>query len=79
MVDEFGGIFWMVEKDCKNLWGYGGMFENVEVFYKCLEGQIDVFIDLLYVIGFCYIQLIDVEQEKNGIYYYDCILKLDMK
>ena len=45
MVDEFGGIPWMAEKDRKNSWGYGGMPENAEAFYKRLEGQIDAFID----------------------------------
>lgn len=29
--------------------------------------------------GFCYTQLTDVEQEKNGIYYYDRTPKFDMK
>ena len=79
MVDEFGGIPWMAEKDRKNSWGYGGMPENAEAFYKRLEGQIDAFIDSPHVTGFCYTQLTDVEQEKNGIYYYDRTPKLDMK
>ena len=41
--------------------------------------QIDAFIDSPHVTGFCYTQLTDVEQEKNGIYYYDRTPKLDMK
>ncbi len=52
---------------------------NAEAFYKRLEGQIDAFIDSPHVTGFCYTQLTDVEQEKNGIYYYDRTPKLDMK
>ena len=27
--------------------------------------------------GFCYTQLTDVEQEQNGIYYYDRTAKID--
>lgn len=79
MVDEFGGIPWMAEKDRKNSWGYGGMPKNAEEFYKRLEGQINAFIASPHVCGFCYTQLTDVEQEKNGIYYYDRTPKLDTK
>lgn len=31
------------------------------------------------MVGFCYTQLTDVEQEQNGIYYYDRTPKFDMK
>ncbi|WP_321333740.1 sugar-binding domain-containing protein [uncultured Bacteroides sp.] len=79
MVDEFGGIPWMEEKDRKNSWGYGGMPENEEAFYARLEAQIDGLLASKNVCGFCYTQLTDVEQEKNGIYYYDRKPKLDMK
>lgn len=79
MLDEFGGIPWMAEKDRKNSWGYGGMPANEEEFYKRLEGQIDALIDSKHVWGFCYTQLTDVEQEKNGVYYYNRTPKLDMK
>ena len=79
MVDEFGGIPWMAEADRKDSWGYGGMPENAEAFYARLEAQIDAFIDSPHVCGYCYTQLTDVEQEKNGVYYYDRTPKLDMK
>lgn len=29
--------------------------------------------------GYCYTQLTDVEQEQNGIYFYDRTSKFDMK
>ena len=29
--------------------------------------------------GYCYTQLTDVEQEQNGVYYYDRGSKFDMK
>lgn len=32
-----------------------------------------------YVWGYCYTQLTDVEQEQNGLYYYDRTSKFDMK
>ncbi len=45
-----------------------------------LEGIIDAMIDLSdNVWGYCYTQLTDVEQEQNGIYFYDRSSKFDMK
>lgn len=79
ILDEFGGIAWMAEKDRKNSWGYGGYPENEEAFYKRLEGQIDAILASPQICGFCYTQLTDVEQEKNGIYYYNRNPKFDMK
>lgn len=79
MLDEFGGIPWMAATDRNNSWGYGGMPKDEEAFYQRLEGQIDALIASKHVCGFCYTQLTDVEQEKNGVYYYDRRPKLDMK
>lgn len=79
MLDEFGGIPWMASEDRKDSWGYGSMPADEEEFYKRLEGQIDALIASKHVCGFCYTQLTDVEQEKNGIYYYNRKPKMDMK
>ena len=79
MLDEFGGIPWMSADNRKDSWGYGGMPTNEEEFYQRLEGQIDALIVSKHVCGFCYTQLTDVEQEKNGIYYYNRIPKMNMK
>jgi hypothetical protein len=79
MLDEFGGIAWMSEQDRKNSWGYGNIPTEQEEFYKRLEGQIDALMELKNVAGFCYTQLTDVEQEKNGIYYYNRSPKHDMQ
>ena len=78
MVDEFGGIGWMAPEDRKDSWGYGGLPQTEEEFYARLEGKIKALKDSEHVTGFCYTQLTDVEQEKNGIYYYDRSPKLDM-
>ena len=78
MVDEFGGIGWMAPEDRKDSWGYGGLPQTEEEFYARLESQIKALKDSEHVTGFCYTQLTDVEQEKNGIYYYDRSPKLDM-
>lgn len=79
MVDEFGGIGWMAPEDRKDSWGYGGLPQTEEDFYARLEGQVKALKESKHVAGFCYTQLTDVEQEKNGIYYYDRRTKFDMK
>lgn len=79
MVDEFGGIGWMSAEERKNSWGYGNIPQTPEEFYTRLESQVKVLKDAKHVMGFCYTQLTDVEQEKNGIYYYNRTPKLDMK
>ena len=79
MVDEFGGIGWMAPEDRKDSWGYGGLPQTEEEFYARLEGQIKALKDSEHVTGFCYTQLTDVEQEKNGVYYYNRTPKFDMK
>lgn len=77
MVDEFGGLPWIPESERANSWGYGGNIDNMEDFYSILEKQVDALKASKHVVGFCYTQLTDVEQEKNGIYYYDRRPKFD--
>ena len=36
-------------------------------------------LDNPHLFGFCYTQLTDIEQEKNGLYYYDRKPKFDVK
>lgn len=79
MVDEFGGIGWMAPEERKNSWGYGNLPQTEEEFYTRLQGQVEALKGAKHVMGFCYTQLTDVEQEKNGIYYYDRTPKFDMK
>ncbi|MGM9704489.1 MAG: glycoside hydrolase family 2 protein, partial [Prevotella sp.] len=80
MVDEFGGLAWIRESERKgNSWGYGSEIKSMEDFYKILQDEVDALKDSKHVVGFCYTQLTDVEQEQNGIYYYDRTSKFDMK
>ena len=80
MVDEFGGLAWIRESERKgNSWGYGSEIKSMEDFYKILQDEVDALKDSKHVVGFCYTQLTDVEQEQNGIYYYDRTPKFDMK
>ena len=81
ILDEFGGIKCMEANPAKDgAWGYGDAAQTKEDFYKRLKGQVRVLIEMSdKVWGYCYTQLTDVEQEQNGIYYYDRGTKYDME
>ncbi len=81
LVDEFGGIRWTPPDKREKLvagWGYGQEPRTLEDFYARLKGQVDALLSLKHVAGYCYTQLTDVEQEQNGVYYYDRTRKFDM-
>ncbi len=81
IVDEYGGIKWIPSEDrvyADNSWGYGAGPKTEEEFYTRLEDLTNVLLNLEHVVGFCYTQLTDVEQEQNGIYNYDRSEKFDM-
>ena len=75
MVSEFGGIGWSTEGG----WGYGTGPKTEEEFYVRYQGLVDAQLDNPDLFGFCYTQLTDVEQEKNGLYFYDRRPKFDLK
>ncbi len=84
LIDEFGGIKWnpsqQMESAQNTSWGYGESPHSLEEFYARLEGLVNTVLSLSdHVWGYCYTQLTDVEQEQNGIYYYDRSPKFDMK
>ena len=74
-VSEFGGIGWAVEGG----WGYGTGPKTLDEFYARYEGLVNAQLDNPNLFGFCYTQLTDVEQEKNGLYSYDRKPKFDVK
>jgi hypothetical protein len=75
MVSEIGGIGWATEGG----WGYGNSPQSLDDFYVRYKGTIDAMLDNPHLFGFCYTQLTDIEQEKNGLYYYDRRPKFDVK
>ena len=77
MLDEFGGLPWIPKEERETSWGYGAAIDNLEDFYKILEDEVDAIRESPHVVAFCYTQITDVEQEKNGIYYYDRRPKFD--
>jgi beta-galactosidase/beta-glucuronidase len=87
-IDEFGGIKWNPETQLdpsvatgQNLhsWGYGEAPKSLEEFYDRLEGLVTALVDHDHIAGWCYTQLTDVEQEQNGLYFYNRGLKFDME
>jgi hypothetical protein len=81
IIDEFGGIKCAEANPAKgDSWGYGDAAITKEDFYKRLESQVKAIIDHSdKICGFCYTQLTDVEQEQNGVYYFDRGVKYDME
>lgn len=84
LLDEVGGIKWVKGQDKQTgndnkSWGYGEPPHSLEEFYTRLEGQIDALMEISdNVWGYCFTQLTDVEQEQNGVYFYDRSSKFDM-
>lgn len=66
-ISEFGGIGY----DVQGGWGYGGTPKSEAEFFQRLNGTVKALTDNPNLFGFCYTQLTDVEQEHNGVYYYD--------
>lgn len=77
MIDEWGGLGWIPKDERASSWGYGAQIETEDEFFKILETEIDAIKACKHVVGFCYTQITDVEQEKNGVYYYDRRPKFD--
>ncbi len=69
LVDEFGGIKWVPGSETERPadWGYGSDPPDEASFLERLEGLVDALLDLPHVSGYCYTQLTDVEQERNGL------------
>ena len=67
-VSEYGGIGWT---DQAEGWSYGNAPKTKEEFLSRLKGLTDALLDNPCMLGLCYTQLTDVEQERNGLYTYD--------
>ncbi len=71
-MSEYGGIRWTEEGSG---WGYGEAPKSEEELLTRLEGLTDVLLENPAFTAFCYTQLTDVEQEQNGLYTYNRVLK----
>ena len=78
MVSEYGGIKWVGEQTMTvhtPSWGYGDAPKTMEEFTDRYCGLTEAIMQTPNIMGFCYTQLTDIEQETNGLYYYDRTLK----
>ena len=75
-ISEYGGIGWTKEEKA---WGYGNMPKSEEEFIERFRGLTSAILDNPRIMGLCYTQLTNVEQEQNGLYTYDRQPKFDVK
>ena len=74
-VSEYGGIQW--PGSGSDGWGYGEAPKSEAEFLERYRGLTEALINNPYMLGFCYTQLYDVEQEINGLMTYDRKFKFD--
>ncbi|MGJ5820765.1 glycoside hydrolase family 2 protein [Paludibaculum fermentans] len=79
-LSEFGGIAYILpgSKVPAEAWGYSGVEKTPEAALGRLSGQYDA-IAQSPIMGICYTQITDVEQEINGLMSYDRKPKFDVK
>ena len=75
-ISEYGGIGWTKEEKA---WGYGNMPKSEEEFIERFRGLTSTILNNPRIMGLCYTQLTNVEQEQNGLYTYDRQPKFDVK
>ena len=89
-VSEYGGIWWN-EQEAKEAaeaaragnnaaesWGYGQRITSEEELYARFEGLTRVLLEDPLMFGYCYTQMTDVFQEKNGVVDFARGRKLDL-
>jgi hypothetical protein len=74
VLSEYGGFKWPLQNGG---WGYGEAPKSVEEYENRFVAFAKILMGKPRICGFCYTQLYDVEQEQNGIYYYDRTMKFD--
>ncbi|PWH07646.1 beta-galactosidase [Brachybacterium endophyticum] len=87
-VSEYGGIWWNAEEaeraareagnNAAESWGYGQRIASEEELYERFEGLTNVLLEDPLMFGYCYTQLTDVFQEKNGVVDFARGRKLDL-
>jgi len=70
-VSEYGGIWWNPGQSDERSWGYGDRPRTVVDFLNRYRILTEALIQNPRICAFCYTQLYDIEQEVNGLYYYD--------
>ena len=74
MISEYGGIRWtkdVLSEKSEKSWGYGDSPKSLDEYIARYTEMAHILISCPRICGLCYTQLYDVEQEQNGLYYYD--------
>lgn len=74
MISEFGGVALKNEAG----WGYGNQEASKEAFIKRLQDIHRAIKQTDYIVGYCYTQITDVQQEMNGLLTEDRKLKIPL-
>lgn len=77
VVDEYGGTWWQEGAEASESWGYGERPGDAGEAVARIEGLTAALLENPRIAGFCYTQLTDIEQEKNGLYTDTRELKFD--
>ncbi|WP_345081971.1 glycoside hydrolase family 2 protein [Brachybacterium paraconglomeratum] len=89
-VSEYGGIWWNEQEareaqqaeragnNAAESWGYGERVRSEEQLYERFEGLTRVLLEDPLMFGYCYTQMTDVFQEKNGVVDFERGRKLDL-
>jgi hypothetical protein len=76
---EFGGIWWSPgDQFGESSWGYGQPPSSEDEWYERFAGLVNPLLDNPLMFGYCFTQLTDVFQERNGIYSFDRRAKFDI-
>jgi beta-galactosidase/beta-glucuronidase len=78
-LSEFGGVSYIPKgvNAPRNSWGYEGMEQSEPAALERIRGLYEGIAKLPKIMGICYTQLTDVEQEVNGLLTYDRKPKFD--
>ncbi len=72
IVTEFGGVAYRINEEKKsNEFGYGNIAPNKDDFLQRIDSAVVALSNNRAIVGYCYTQLTDVEQEINGLMTYD--------
>lgn len=75
---EYGGIKWDVSNNDASAWGYGDAPKTEKEYLERYKGLTEALLNCKKMLGFCFTQLYDIEQEQNGLYTYNREPKFDM-
>ncbi len=75
ILSEFGGA----SLSSSDGWGYGDKRSGIEDYIAQLQNIFDAARKIGYLSGYCYTQLTDVEQETNGLFYFDRTPKIPLE